>query len=168
MKEVKISPHIHSSETTGKIMASVIIALIPPLIGSVYFFGIYALKIISVSIISCVLSEILSQVIFRKKIRIFDGSAVVTGILLAFVLPPRLPLWMVALGGFLAIFLVKELFGGIGFNIFNPALASRAILLASFPAYINFIFLNPYICLFNIKSFTYNLQSFNYFFCFFF
>ncbi len=135
MKEVRISPHIHSSETTGKTMSSVIIALIPALIGSVYFFGLYALKIILVSIISCVLSEILSQVIFRKKIRIFDGSAVVTGILFAFVLPPRLPLWMVALGGFLAIFLIKELFGGIGFNIFNPALASRAILLASFPAY---------------------------------
>ena len=134
MREIRISPHIHTSETTGKIMTSVIIALIPALIGSVYFFGIYALKIVFVSIVSCVLSEILSQVIFRKKIRIFDGSAVVTGILFAFVLPPRLPLWMVALGGFLAIFLVKELFGGIGFNIFNPALASRAILLASFPA----------------------------------
>lgn len=133
MTKIRWAPHIHSSETTGKIMGSVFIALLPALFGSVYFFGLFALKIVIVSVISCVLSELLSQIIFRKKIRISDGSAVITGILFAFVLPPRLPLWMVALGGFLAIFLVKELFGGIGFNIFNPALASRAILLASFP-----------------------------------
>jgi electron transport complex protein RnfD len=69
----------------------------------------------------------------KKEIRIYDGSAIVTGILFSFVLPPRIPLWIVALGGFLAIFLVKELFGGIGFNIFNPALTARAILLASYP-----------------------------------
>jgi len=114
-------------------MGSVILALIPAVIGSIYFFGIYALKIILVSIVTCVLSEVLSQIVFRKKIKIYDGSAIVTGILFAFVLPPGLPLWMVAIGGFFAIFLIKELFGGIGFNIFNPALAARAILLASFP-----------------------------------
>ena len=130
---IRWAPHIHSGETTSKIMFSVILALLPALFGSIYFFGPYAGKMVLVSVVSCVLSEILSQIIFKKKIRIFDGSAIVTGILFAFVLPPQLPLWMVALGGFLAIFLVKELFGGIGFNIFNPALASRAILLASFP-----------------------------------
>ena len=132
-RKITCSPHIHSEETTAKIMWSVVISLIPAAIGSVYFFGVYALKIIGVSVISCVLTELLSQVIFRKKIRIFDGSAVITGLLFAFVLPPRIPLWMVSLGGFLAIFLVKELFGGLGFNIFNPALTSRAILLSSFP-----------------------------------
>jgi len=130
---IRWAPHIHSGETTSKIMFSVILALLPALFGSIYFFGPSAGKMVLVSVVSCVLSEILSQIIFKKKIRIFDGSAIVTGILFAFVLPPQLPLWMVALGGFLAIFLVKELFGGIGFNIFNPALASRAILLASFP-----------------------------------
>jgi len=119
MKEIRISPHIHSNETTEKIMTSVIVALIPALIGSVYFFGIYALKIVFVSIVSCVLSETLSQVIFRKKIRIFDGSAVVTGILFAFVLPPRLPLWMVALGGFFATDYVTSPLTGKGKIIFG-------------------------------------------------
>ena len=133
MRKIRWAPHIHSKETTSKIMVSVILALIPAIIGSVYFFGFHALKIIFVSILSCVLSEILSGIIFKRKIKIYDGSAIVTGILFAFVLPPELPLWIVALGGFFAIFIAKELFGGIGFNIFNPALAARAILLTSFP-----------------------------------
>jgi len=141
--KIYCSPHIHSSETTGKIMFFVIISLIPALIGSVYFFGLYVLKVIFVSIISCVLSELLFQVLMKKEIKISDGSAVVTGILLAFVLPPRIPLWMTAIGGFLSIFLVKELFGGIGFNIFNPALTARAILLASYPVEMT-RFTNPF------------------------
>ncbi|MGC8976341.1 MAG: RnfABCDGE type electron transport complex subunit D [Candidatus Ratteibacteria bacterium] len=127
------SPHIHSYETTGKIMFYVIISLFPALIGSIYFFGLYVLEVVIISIISCILSEILFKIFTRRKIEFFDGSAIVTGILLSFVLPPRIPLWIAGLGGFLAIFLVKELFGGIGFNVFNPALASRAILLASYP-----------------------------------
>ncbi|HOK57048.1 MAG TPA: RnfABCDGE type electron transport complex subunit D [bacterium] len=131
--KINCSPHIHSSETTGKIMFYVVISLIPALIGSIYFFGIYVLEVIIISIISCIVSELLFKILTRKKIEVFDGSAIVTGILLAFVLPPRIPLWIAGIGGFLAIFLVKELFGGIGFNIFNPALASRAILLASYP-----------------------------------
>jgi electron transport complex protein RnfD len=114
-------------------MLYVIISLLPAMAGSVYFFGFYVLKVIFVSIISCFLSELLFQILMKKEIRIYDGSAIVTGILFAFVLPPRIPLWIVALGGFIAIFLVKELFGGIGFNIFNPALTARAILLASYP-----------------------------------
>lgn len=132
-KKIYCSPHLHSSETIEKIMSYVIISLIPAIFGSIYFFGIYALKVIIVSIVSCVLSEIVAGIVFNKKIRIYDGSAIVTGILLAFVLPPKIPLWIVSIGGFLSIFLVKELFGGIGFNIFNPALAARAILLASYP-----------------------------------
>jgi electron transport complex protein RnfD len=131
--KIHCSPHIHSSETTTRIMLYVIISLLPAMAGSVYFFGFYVLKVIFVSIISCFLSEFLFQILMKKEIRIYDGSAIVTGILFAFVLPPRIPLWIVALGGFLAIFLVKELFGGIGFNIFNPALTARAILLASYP-----------------------------------
>ena len=131
--KVYCSPHIHSSETTSRIMLYVIISLLPAMAGSVYFFGFYVFKVIFVSIISCFLSELLFQILMKKEIRIYDGSAIVTGILFAFVLPPRIPLWIVALGGFLAIFLVKELFGGIGFNIFNPALTARAILLASYP-----------------------------------
>jgi electron transport complex protein RnfD len=131
--KIHCSPHIHSSETTTRIMLCVIISLLPAMAGSVYFFGFYVLKVIFVSIISCFFSELLFQILMKKEIRIYDGSAIVTGILFAFVLPPRIPLWIVALGGFLAIFLVKELFGGIGFNIFNPALTARAILLASYP-----------------------------------
>ncbi len=127
------APHIHSGETTGKIMWSVVVALLPACSGSILFFGWYALKVILTTVGSCVLSEVISQLLFRRVIRIKDGSAVVTGLLLAFVLPPRIPLWMAGLGGFLAISLVKELFGGLGYNIFNPALAARAILLASFP-----------------------------------
>lgn len=130
---VRASPHIHSPETTTRTMVSVILALVPAGLGSIWFFGFPALEIILVSMASCLASEWFSQLVFRKKVRIADGSALVTGILLAFVLPPKLPLWMAALGGFLAMFLVKELFGGLGFNVFNPALAARAILLASFP-----------------------------------
>lgn len=131
--KITCSPHIHSPETTGKIMFYVILSLIPALFGSVYFFGIYVLKVIGVSIFFCILSEVLFKILTKREIRVSDGSAIVTGILFSFVLPPRIPLWITAVGSFLAIFLVKELFGGIGFNIFNPALAARAILLASYP-----------------------------------
>lgn len=128
-----ISPHIKSQESTSKIMWSVVIALLPALFAGIYLFGIHALYIILVSIIAAISTEGLFQLITKRKIRIADGSAVVTGILLALILPPTVPLWIPALGSFFAIFLVKELFGGLGHNIFNPALAARAILLASFP-----------------------------------
>lgn len=141
--KITCSPHIHSNETTTKIMVCVIISLLPALLGAVYFFGFYVLKVVVVSVISCVLSEILFKIITKREISIKDGSAIVTGILFAFVLPPRIPLWMVAIGSFLAIFLVKELFGGIGFNIFNPALTARAILLASYPVEMT-KFTNPF------------------------
>jgi len=133
MSELKWAPHIHGSETTSRIMWGVIISLMPALAGSVYFFGFAALKVVLVCILSCIVSEILSQRVFGKTIKIYDGSAVVTGILLAFVLPPAIPLWMAAVGSFMAIFLAKELFGGLGYNILNPALTARAILTASFP-----------------------------------
>ena len=133
MKEIRCSPHIHGKDSTSKIMWSVIIALLPAMAGSIYYFGLSALKVIFVCIISCLLIEVLSKTIFCRKFSISDGSAVLTGILLAFVLPPGIPLWIAAVGSFVAIFLVKELFGGIGYNIFNPALAARSVLLTSFP-----------------------------------
>ncbi len=133
MAEIRWAPHMHSRETTAKIMWSVLIALVPAMAGSIYFFGFAALKVAAVCIASCFISEILSQIVFGKKIKVNDGSALVTGTLLAFVLPPGIPLWMAAVGGFVAIFLAKELFGGIGFNIFNPALTARAVLTVSFP-----------------------------------
>ncbi|MCM8769174.1 MAG: RnfABCDGE type electron transport complex subunit D [Candidatus Omnitrophica bacterium] len=127
------APHLRSAETTSRVMWTVVLALMPAAAGGVYFFGFHALNIILVTILTCVISEVVCQAFFRRPFRIADGSAVVTGLLLSFVIPPTLPLWMAVLGGFLAIFLVKELFGGLGYNIFNPALAARAILLASFP-----------------------------------
>ena len=128
-----VSPHIRSQETTAKIMWSVVIALLPVSFMGIYLFGIHSLYIILVSIIAAISTEGLFQIITKRKIRIFDGSSVVTGILLALILPSTVSLWIPALGSFFAIFLVKELFGGLGHNIFNPALAARAILLASFP-----------------------------------
>jgi Na+-translocating ferredoxin:NAD+ oxidoreductase subunit D len=133
MNEIRWAPHIHSRDTTAKIMWTVVFALFPALAGSTYFFGPNVLKVVLVSVISCVLSEVFSQIVFGKKIRVNDGSALVTGLLLAFILPPGISLWMVAVGGFLAIFVAKELFGGIGCNIFNPALTGRAILTVAFP-----------------------------------
>ncbi len=128
-----VSPHIRSRESTAKIMWSVVIALLPALSVGIYLFGIHTFYIILTSIIAAISTEGLFQLITKRKIRIFDGSAVITGMLLALILPPTVPLWIPALGSFFAIFLVKELFGGLGHNIFNPALAARAILLLSFP-----------------------------------
>ncbi len=129
------SPHITSHETTPKIMWSVFFALLPSGIAGVVFFGLSALKVIAVSVASCVISEALIQKLMHKEITIKDGSAALTGLLLAYNLSSTVPLWMPLIGGFFAIFVVKQLFGGLGRNIFNPALAARAFLMASWPAY---------------------------------
>ncbi len=133
MNEIRWAPHIKSKDSTPKIMYTVTIALLPAMLGSIYYFGPSVLKIILVCIGSCLLSEIFSKKLFGRTVSINDGSAVLTGLLFAFVLPPGIPLWIAALGSFIAIFLVKELFGGIGYNLFNPALAARSVLLTSFP-----------------------------------
>jgi electron transport complex protein RnfD len=114
-------------------MRLVCIALAPAALASVYIFGLNALLAIVVSVVTCVVTELLCNLVLRKEVTVTDGSAAVTGILLAFTLPPTTPLWMVVIGGFLAIFVAKQLFGGLGYNIFNPALAARAILLSSWP-----------------------------------
>ncbi len=114
-------------------MRLVCISLAPAALASVYIFGLNALFVIVVSVVTCVLTELLSNLVFRKEVTVTDGSAAVTGILFAFTLPPTTPLWMVVIGGFLAVFVAKQLFGGLGYNIFNPALAARAILLSSWP-----------------------------------
>src|SRR4030042_4914161 len=130
---VSASPHFRIGFDNSKVMWLVNFALLPSAVASIYLFGMKSLLIILVSVVTAVLSEVLSQLIFKREITVKDGSAVVTGLLLAFNLPASAPWWMVVLGSFLAIFLVKQLFGGLGYNIFNPALASRAILLSSFP-----------------------------------
>lgn len=135
MKELHISasPHIVSNVDTRYMMKSVIIALVPAVIASLYFFRFSGFLLLSVSVASCVLTEYVLQNIRKRKIRVDDHSAVVTGLLLAMVLPPTIPLWMAFLGGLFAITMGKELFGGIGMNIFNPALLARAFLMAAFP-----------------------------------
>ncbi len=132
---VSVSPHIRAREDVRTIMSDVIFALSPALFASIFFFGWRALLIVSVSIFSSMASEFLWQRLWKKKITVGDLSSVVTGMLLAFVLPPTSPLWMVAIGAFVAIILAKQIFGGLGYNPFNPALVARAILLASWPVY---------------------------------
>ncbi len=129
------SPHIHSGDSIEKSMYGVIIALIPALIVSLIYFGLGALIVTSVSVASCVLFEYLIQkYLIKGKKTIGDGSAVLTGLLLAFNLPSNLPVWIVIIGALVAIGVAKMSFGGLGNNIFNPALVGRVFLLISFPA----------------------------------
>lgn len=130
---VSSSPHLHNGNSVAKAMRDVLIALIPALIASLYFFGWAAAKVIITCILAAVLSEAVAQKIMKREVTIDDGSAVVTGLLLAFCLPSTLPLWMAAIGAVVAIIIGKQMFGGLGNNIFNPALIGRAVLLASWP-----------------------------------
>lgn len=132
---VSLNPHIKSKDTIENIMWLVVIALIPAVIMSIVFFRWHAVKVVTIAIATTVLTEYWVRRWMKRSKTIKDGSAVITGLLLAFCIPPSSPWWMIVIGGFIAIFLVKELFGGLGGNIFNPALAARAILLASFPAH---------------------------------
>ena len=126
------SPHIRSNEDTRSIMLDVIIALLPALAWSVYCFGWKALLLTAVSVVSCVFFEWAYRKAMKKSCMVGDLSAVVTGILLSFVCPVDLPWWAVIIGAFFSIVVVKQLYGGIGCNFLNPALAGRAILLASY------------------------------------
>jgi len=131
--ELSSSPHIHSKWSTKKVMWFVVLSLLPPLISGVIFFGVYQLLIVAVSIFFAAGTEAVIKKIRKKKITIDDGSAVVTGILLGLILPPNFSLTGTALGAIFSIAIGKELFGGLGFNIFNPALIGRAFLQAAFP-----------------------------------
>ncbi len=130
---VASSPHVRDVTTVSQIMWSVVIALIPAVTAAIYFFGLKALAIIIVSIIGAVVTEYLFLVVRGKKVSINDGSAVITGILLALTLPPTIPYWMAFIGSAVAIGLGKQVFGGLGYNPFNPALVGRAFLLAAYP-----------------------------------
>lgn len=131
---ISSSPHIHSNNSISKTMREVILALLPTTIASVYYFRINAVIIILTAVIAAVLFEALSQKIMNRPITIKDGSAALTGLLLAFCLPPTISPILVIFGSFCAIVIGKQVFGGLGANIFNPAHLARAILLASFPA----------------------------------
>jgi len=131
--KVSSSPHFYTGESVPSIMKGVLISLAPATLGAVYFFGWHAAMLIVLSIGSAVAAEAICQRLRKVPRSIDDYSAVVTGLLLAFNLPANAPWWVAVLGGVFAIVVAKEVFGGIGFNIWNPALAARAFLLASFP-----------------------------------
>jgi Na+-translocating ferredoxin:NAD+ oxidoreductase subunit D len=130
---VSSSPHIRSGESTKRIMMDVTIALLPALFAGIWFFGLRALLLTIVAVAFAVASEIAMQKIMKRPVTAGDFSAVVTGLLIAFNVPATLPLWMVAIGSIFAIVIVKQCFGGVGHNFVNPALAARAVLLASWP-----------------------------------
>lgn len=125
------SPHIHGKNSTRRIMLDVIIALVPAIAAAVYFFGWRSLLLVAVSAAACVLFEWAYRKLMKLDCTVGDLSAVVTGILLALVCPVTLPLWILILGDLFAIVVVKQLFGGIGKNFVNPALAARALLFVS-------------------------------------
>ena len=133
MMKVSSNPHIRSKISTDKIMLAVIIALLPTTGFGIYNFGINALWHVLICVATCVATEALFNLIAHKKNTVKDCSAVVTGLLLALNLPPKAPLWMGIMGGVFAIFVVKMLFGGLGQNFMNPALAARCFLIISFP-----------------------------------
>ena len=125
---VSSAPHITGKDTTASLMRDLIIAMVPAMVASVYFFGVQALILTAVSTLACVAFEFLYQKMLKKPVTISDLSAAVTGILIAFNCPPTLPLWTVVVGAFFAIIIVKQLFGGLGYNFANPAIVARIIL----------------------------------------
>lgn len=129
---VSSSPHVRSKDTTQSIMFDVAIAMVPASIYGVWQFGMSALIVLIATVLSCVLSEYVFETIMKKPITVTDGSAVVTGMILALNMPPRIPVWIPCLGGVFAIIVVKQLYGGLGQNFMNPALAARCFLLISF------------------------------------
>ncbi|MBQ2125518.1 MAG: RnfABCDGE type electron transport complex subunit D [Spirochaetales bacterium] len=129
---VSSSPHIRSKVTTASIMRDVALALLPSCLFSVYWFGLRALVVLAISVISCQAAELLYFRLAGKKRTSFECSAIVTGLLLGMNFPSTIPLWIPIIGGFFAIIVVKELFGGLGNNFMNPALAARCFLLICF------------------------------------
>ena len=134
---VSSSPHVRSSVTTQNLMLDVVIAMIPAAAFGVFHFGLHALLVLIVTVAACVASEYVYEKFMNKPITIMDMSAVVTGLILALNMPPEIPLWIPALGGVFAIIVVKQLYGGLGQNFMNPALAARCFLLISLALFMN-------------------------------
>jgi len=130
---VSVSPHVKGEETVSRIMWSVNLALLPASLMSLYYFGPRALFVIALCVGTAVLSEHLFQKALKKEVTVSDGSAFLTGLLLGMNLPPTLPFYIPIVGSFVAVVITKQLFGGLGYNIFNPALIGRAFLLISWP-----------------------------------
>lgn len=129
------SPHITDTDSIPKIMYMVVLSLLPAGAGAVYFFGTRVLWVIATAIVSALLTEYGCQRLMKRPVQIADGSAVITGILLAYNLPPEVPLWIPALGSMVGIGIGKMAFGGLGYNPMNPALIGRAFLMASWPVH---------------------------------
>ena len=129
---VSSSPHVRCSVNTQNLMLDVVIAMLPAAAFGVYNFGVHALLVLLVTSAVCVASEYVYEKLMHKPITIADGSALVTGMILALNMPPQIPVWVPALGGIFAIIVVKQLYGGLGQNFMNPALAARCFLLISF------------------------------------
>ena len=130
---VSASPHVRADATPRSLMLTVIIALLPALVWAIYIYGFRTLFVTLLSVITCVSSEFLYEKLMKKRITVSDLSAVVTGVILAFNLPPTIPYYLVIVGGIFAIVVVKQLFGGIGKNFLNPALAARVFLFIAWP-----------------------------------
>ena len=133
---VSPSPHIHTSVSTQSLMRDVVIAMLPAVLVSILFYGWSELLILAVSVISCVgLEYLISKFLLKRPATVGDLSAVVTGVLLALNVPPTCPWWVILIGAIFAIGVAKMTFGGLGQNMFNPAIAGRVFLLISFPTY---------------------------------
>jgi electron transport complex protein RnfD len=133
---VSSSPHLFANESVPKIMHNVVLALVPAMLASIYFFRINALMLIVTCVASAVITEIVFQKVRKQPVTAYDGSAIITGILLALTLPPSFPIHGAILGSVFAISVGKHFFGGLGYNIFNPALLGRAFLQATYPVLI--------------------------------
>ena len=140
---VSSSPHIKAKQTTSSIMLDVIIALLPTTFAGVYFFGWRAAAVILTAVAACLISEYLYEKALKKPVTVRDFSAVLTGLLLALNMPVTIPLWMVVIGSIFAIVIVKQLYGGIGKNFVNPALAARCFMMISWASYMT-AFVNPF------------------------
>lgn len=134
---VSSSPHVRDRSTTQNLMFDVVIAMIPASVYGVWQFGLNALLVLIATVVSCVLSEYAYEKLMNKPLTITDGSAVVTGMILALNMPPEIPVWVPMVGGVFAIVVVKQLYGGLGQNFMNPALAARCFLLISFAGLMN-------------------------------
>jgi len=131
--EAASSPHLHSGASVGSIMWTVFFALLPAAAVGVYFFGLPCLTVLAGSILGCIAVEAVYQKILGQEVTVSDGSAALTGLLLGMNIPPASPLWMVLAGSVVAVVVAKQVFGGLGYNPFNPALVARVFLLISFP-----------------------------------
>lgn len=140
---VNTSPHLHKKESIKKIMWLVTLSLVPSGIAGVFIFGSKALWTIALGVIAAVMTEFILQLVTKRKVTILDGSAVLTGLLLAYNLPSNVPFWLPIAGSIFSIAIGKQVFGGLGQNIFNPALVGRVFLMASWPKYMT-TFVKPF------------------------